>query len=224
MIVNTALAALALNATRYIYGGNVSALSAIANNASDTMYGAQVWVDNMLKTDTRPVFIATPSFFKIKGHGKQVFRIMKMTDLMPKNKESVYWLNLQEIPPAQKGSGISMAIRTRVKLIYRPQSLMKGRDGAESTMTIEHLPGQQWLVNTTPYIFAIGAILNNHDKPVILNTVETHKLTMFMPGDKINITGNTVKAVQALNDYGTLKTYVLKSPSNKRDAPIKKTQ
>lgn len=222
MMVNTASAALALNATRYIYEGNVSSISAIVNNASDKMYGAQVWVANMDKKDTRPVFVATPPFFKIKGHGKQVFRIMKMTDFMPKNKESIYWLNLQEIPQAQKGNGLSMAIRTRVKLLYRPQSLIKGRKGAESTMTIEHLPGQQWLVNSTPYIFAIGALLNNHNKAIVLNSADINKLTMFMPGDKINITGKTVKAVESLNDYGALNTYVLKSPTNNINKTIKK--
>ncbi|WP_181317694.1 fimbria/pilus periplasmic chaperone [Photobacterium phosphoreum] len=222
MVVNTASAALALDATRYIYDGDATSISAIVNNASDKMYGAQVWVANMDKSDTRPVFIATPSFFKIKGHGKQVFRIMKMTDYMPKNKESVYWLNLQEIPPLLKGNGISMAIRTRVKLIYRPQSLIKGRKDAESRMTIEYLPGEQYLVNSTPYIFSIGELLNNKNKPVVLNAAETKELTMFMPGDKVNITGKTVKAVKALNDYGNLNTYVLKTSDNNANATEKK--
>ncbi|WP_318451228.1 fimbria/pilus periplasmic chaperone [Photobacterium leiognathi] len=214
MVSNSANAALALDATRYIYNGNTSFLSAIANNESDEMYGGQVWIDNITENDTRPTFVTTPSFFKINGKGRQVFRIMKMSDHMPKDKESIYWLNLQEIPPANKGNGLSMAIRTRVKLIYRPEAIVEGRSGAEQYMTIQHLPGQQWLVNSTPYIFAISDVFDNENKPLIFNDMEKVNLTMFMPGDKVNITGQIVMSVNALNDYGSLEKYVLKNVVN----------
>lgn len=209
---NSASAALALDATRYIYNGSTSFISAIANNESDEMYGGQVWIDNITESDTRPTFVTTPSFFKINGNSRQVFRIMKMSDHMPKDKESIYWLNLQEIPQANKGSGLSMAIRTRVKLIYRPEAIVKGRSGAEKNMTIQHLPGQQWLVNSTPYIFAISEVFDNKNKPLAFNKVDSDKLTMFMPGDKVNVTGKIVNSVRALSDYGNLETYILKNP------------
>ena len=212
MMANQASAALALDATRYIYSGNTAFVSAMVNNESDNTYGGQVWVDNIVETDTRPTFVATPSFFKIKGKGRQVFRIMKMSDHMPKDKESIYWVNLQEIPPAQEGSGLTMAIRMQVKLIYRPEAIVKDRPGAEANMTIKHLPGKQLLVNSTPYIFAIGEVLDSNDNAIMFSKADTEKLTMFMPGDSVNVTGKTVKAVSALSDYGSLDTYVLKSP------------
>lgn len=216
LTINSAFAALALDATRYIYKGDVPFISAMANNASEKDYGGQVWVDNIVEKDTRPTFIATPSFFKIKGGGRQVYRVMKVSDHMPKDKESVYWLNLQEIPPAQEGSGLSMAIRTQVKLIYRPEAIVKGRPGAEENLTVEYLPGQQWLVNSTPYIFAIGSVLDENDKSIEFTIEDRNKLTMFMPGDKVNVTGNSVKSVSALSDYGSLDTYTLKKSNVKK--------
>ncbi len=217
LTVNSAFAALALDATRYIYKGDEQFISAVANNASEKEYGAQVWLDNIVEKDTRPTFIATPSFFKIKGKGRQVFRIMKVSDHMPTDKESIYWLNLQEIPPARKGSGISMAIRTKVKMIYRPEALVKGRQDAEENLTVDYLPGQQWLVNSTPYIFAIGGVLDKNDKVIKFNKEDVEKLTMFMPGDKVNVTGYTVKSVSALSDYGSLETYKLKQFNKNKD-------
>ncbi len=214
LTVNSAFAALALDATRYVYEGNKQFISAMANNESDKEYGAQVWLDNIVEKDTRPTFIATPSFFKIKGKGRQVFRIMKVSDHMPNDKESIYWLNLQEIPQAQKGSGISMAIRTQVKVIYRPEAIIKGRPAAEENLTVDYLPGQQWLVNSTPYIFAIGSVMDKNDKAIKFNQKDSDKLTMFMPGDKVNVTGYTVKSVNALSDYGSLETYTLKQFSD----------
>lgn len=214
IVSNSANAALALDATRYIYNGNTSFISVIVNNESDEMYGGQAWIDNITENDTRPTFVTTPSFFKISGKRKQVFRIMKMSDHMPKDKESIYWLNLQEIPPANKGNGLSMAIRTRVKLIYRPEAIVEGRSGAEQYMTIQHLPGQQWLVNSTPYIFTISDVFDKKNKSLIFNDTDKDNLTMFMPGDKVNITGQTVNSVSALNDYGILETYILNKAIN----------
>lgn len=106
LTANSAFAALALDATRYIYKGDKQTLSAVVENQSKSDFGAQVWLDNIVEKDTRPTFIATPSFFKVKGGGKQVFRILKVTDHMPKDKESIYWLNLQEIPPKKKAAAL----------------------------------------------------------------------------------------------------------------------
>lgn len=215
LTANNALAALALDATRYIYTGDVQFISAIANNESEQAYGAQVWVDNIVEKDTRPTFIATPSFFKVDGKGRQVFRVMKVSEHMPNDKESIYWLNLQEIPPKREGSGLSMAIRTQVKLIYRPTAIVEGRAAAEENLTVEHTPGEQWLVNSTPYIFAIGSVMDKSDKLIPLTPEESDKLSMFMPGDRVNVTGYSVKSVHALSDYGSLETYELKQAKGK---------
>lgn len=212
--INSAFAALALNATRYIYKGNEEFVSAMVHNESDKDYGAQVWLDNIVEKDSRPTFVATPSFFKVKGKGRQVFRIMKVSDHMPKDRESIYWLNLQEIPQKQKGNGISMAIRTKVKMIYRPEAIIKERDSAEKGLTVKYLPGQQWLENSTPYIFAIGRVMDSEDKPIKFDKKDSDKLTMFMPGDRVNVTNYTVKSVAALSDYGSLETYILKQYSD----------
>ena len=215
LTANNALAALALDATRYIYKGDAQFISAIANNESEKVYGAQVWVDNIVEKDTRPTFIATPSFFKVDGKGKQVFRVMKVSDHMPNDKESIYWLNLQEIPQKREGSGLTMAIRTQVKLIYRPAAIVDGRAAAEENLTVEHTPGEKWLVNSTPYIFAIGSVTDKNNKAIPLAREDSDKLTMFMPGDRVNVTGYNVKSVHALSDYGSLETYELKQAKGK---------
>ncbi|MFA0179138.1 fimbria/pilus periplasmic chaperone (plasmid) [Vibrio cyclitrophicus] len=208
--VTQAFAALELDATRYIYDGDSQSISAMASNGSNKEFGAQVWVDNIVEDDTRPTFIATPSFFKIKAEGRQVFRMMKVSDHMPTDKESIYWLNLQEIPPAQQGSGIAMAVRTKVKLLYRPEGLSEGRDGAEKQLSVEHLPGEQWLVNNTPYIFTIGTVRDSKDSAITLSAEDVDELKMFEPGDRVKLPqGVSVSAVDALNDYGNMETYEL---------------
>ncbi|TCW20768.1 fimbria/pilus periplasmic chaperone [Vibrio crassostreae] len=202
-------AALTLDATRYIYEEGEGFISAMTHNPSKEEYGAQVWLDNIVESDTRPSFIATPSFFRIKDESQQVFRILKVSDHMPDDKESIYWMNLQEIPPAREGSGLSMAIRTKVKLIYRPAGLLEGRGGAERGLSVEYVPGGKNLVNTTPYIFAIGTVFDEGDNAIELSQEDRKTLSMFMPGDRVRVTGHVVKAVSALDDYGNVMVHML---------------
>ncbi|EAA7540346.1 chaperone protein FaeE [Salmonella enterica] len=153
MASQSVLASLAADQTRYIFRGDKDALTiTVTNNDKERTFGGQAWVDNIVEKDTRPTFVVTPSFFKVKPQGQQTLRIIMASDHLPKDKESVYWLNLQDIPPALKGSGIAIALRTKLKLFYRPEALLKDRKGAEEGISLQVRPdGRTMLVNTTPY-------------------------------------------------------------------------
>ncbi|HIF9182376.1 TPA: fimbria/pilus periplasmic chaperone [Photobacterium damselae] len=206
------MAALVLDATRYIYNGKDDSISVLVENESQHEYGAQIWIENIIENDSRPMFVGTPSFFKVKPDRHQVARIIKVSNHMAQDKESIYWLNVQEIPPLKEGGGLSIAIRTRVKLIYRPMALIKDRNNAEQYISIKKQSGKSYLVNTTPYIFTIGTVLDINDRPIKFSRNDITKLTMFMPGDKVELRTNEVKSVNALNDYGNMQLYRLKSP------------
>ncbi|EFR2207000.1 fimbria/pilus periplasmic chaperone [Salmonella enterica] len=193
-------AAFSMDKTRYIFNGDKDSISITVTNDGKKTFGGQAWIDNILEKDTRPTFVVTPSFFKIKGDGKQVLRVIQANEL-PQDKESVYWMNLQEIPPAMEGNGLAIAIRTRVKLFYRPVSLLKGRVNAESKMTVEKKGNGYLLVNSTPYIFAISAVYNNMGQKINLSQNVADKLLMFMPGDKIDVSEKLTK-VDSVDDYG----------------------
>ncbi len=64
------------------------------------------------------------------------------------------------------------------------------------------------LVNTTPYIFAIGSLLDGNGKKIAADNETAQKLLMFMPGDEVQVKGNVVK-VDSLNDYGELQTWTI---------------
>lgn len=204
-----AQAALVMDATRYVFKGDQQAISVTVDNATDRLFGGQVWLDNMPGMDTRPGLVATPSFFKVKGKSRQVFRVIKASDHIPQDRETVYWLNLQEIPPALEGSGISVAMRTKVKVFYRPASLVSSRAKAEERLQTVTRDGRQWLKNPTPFVFVIGGLLDGQGKPQTLTQAQQEKLTLFMPDDELDITGLTVKKVSALTDQGSLVTHTI---------------
>ncbi|MEH4297684.1 fimbria/pilus periplasmic chaperone [Enterobacter ludwigii] len=207
---HTALATLSTDQTRYIFPGNKDSLSiTVTNNDKERTFGGQAWVDNIIEKDTRPTFVVTPSFFKVKAQGKQTLRVIVASDHLPQDKESVYWLNLQDIPPALEGSGIAIALRTKLKLFYRPQSLIEGRKGAEQGITQQVRPdGNSVLINTTPYIYAIGSLFDKNGKKIEVNSDTAKKLLMFMPGDEVPVSSKVDK-VESLNDYGELEAWTI---------------
>ncbi|EHW5162614.1 TPA: fimbria/pilus periplasmic chaperone [Escherichia coli] len=210
MCSQSSFASLTADQTRYIFRGDKDALTVtVTNNDKERTYGGQAWVDNIVENDTRPTFVVTPSFFKVKPNGQQTLRIIMASDHLPKDRESVYWLNLQDIPPALEGSGIAVALRTKLKLFYRPKALLEGRKGAEEGISLRSRPdGATMLVNSTPYIFAIGSLLDDKGKRISMDNETSQKLLMFMPGDEVEVKGNVLK-VDALNDYGELQTWTI---------------
>lgn len=210
MLSQAANASLSTDQTRYIFPGDRESLTiTVKNNDKERTFGGQAWVDNIVEKDTRPTFVVTPSFFKVKANGQQTLRVIKASDHLPQDKESVYWLNLQDIPPALKGSGLAIALRTKLKLFYRPAALVAGRKGAEEGISLQTRPdGKTLLVNTTPYIYAIGGLLDAKDKAVSVDNDAAQKLLMFMPGDEVVVKGAVAK-VSSLNDYGALQTWTI---------------
>ena len=87
MTCQSAMASLAADQTRYIFRGDKDALTiTVTNNDKERTFGGQAWVDNIVEKDTRPTFVVTPSFFKVKPNGQQTLRIIMASDHLPKDK------------------------------------------------------------------------------------------------------------------------------------------
>ena len=211
----SSLAALSVDQTRYIFESNQESVSIVVENAAKQTYGGQMWVENREGTNTRPAFIVTPSFFKVSGESKQVLRVVNVLKTMPEDKESVFWVNLQEIPPANTEGGLSIALRTKVKLFYRPTDLMRGREAAEEDLLLVKTKDKTELVNTTPYVFTILKLLDTQGRAVIPDKQTQNKLRMFAPRDSVILsTGITVKSIMSINDHGQLEQHIIDERSS----------
>lgn len=213
MAAPLARATLSTDLTRYVFQGDKESLTiTVKNNDKERLFGGQAWVDNIVETDTRPTFVVTPSFFKVQAGGRQTLRIIMASNSLPQDRESVYWLNLQDIPPALKGSGLAIALRTKMKLFYRPAGLLDGRKGAEQGISLRTRPdGKALLVNSTPYIFAISALQDSAGKQLVIDEKTAEKLLMFMPGDEVAVKG-AVERVVSLSDAGEEHVWRINQP------------
>jgi P pilus assembly chaperone PapD len=137
-ITSTGYAAgVALSSTRVIYDGSKKEASLTVNNKSTTdEFLIQSWIDDINGSKKTP-FIITPPLFKLNPTKNNVLRIVKTTDALPQDRESVYWINVKSIPAQSEGSAdknvLQIAVRTRLKLFYRPAGLQgKSMDGWET--------------------------------------------------------------------------------------------
>ncbi|ELK0301810.1 fimbrial chaperone [Salmonella enterica] len=216
LISSQSMAAFTLNGTRFIYeGGSKNISFEVTNHAPDT-WGGQVWIDNESMSSDSVSLIPAPTFFKVDGNQKQVIRILDVNDaLLPKDRESLFRLNVQEIPPAPKSGGnvLSMAMNTQVKLIYRPKSLSAGRQDAEKQLRIEQRGSKSVLVNPTPYYFAVVALHNGTtDKGTVISVpASSPSPATLAPHAEVSL-GKVVSlpvTVEAIDDYGATRSYTL---------------
>ncbi|MEX5715499.1 molecular chaperone [Serratia ureilytica] len=77
---------------------------------------------------SRAPFVALPSVFALQPSALKGLRILFAGANLPADRESVFWLNLYEIPPTRPAtpplaSRVTLAMNTQMKIFYRPRAL-----------------------------------------------------------------------------------------------------
>lgn len=124
--ITPANAGVMLNGTRIILGANERSVSTIVSNIGVSDYAVQAWISDAADSRDRvSPFIAMPALFKVRAGEEQVIRIIKTPGDLPRDRESVFYLNVQEIPVknTKQENSLKVAVRTRIKLFYRPNDL-----------------------------------------------------------------------------------------------------
>ena len=207
MFSMSAFAGIQVDATRVIYnGGNQSASLSLTNDSEDT-YMVQSWLDTGDATQTPkglPI-VVTPPILKLASNKEAVLRFIYSGQGLSQNKESVFWINVQEIPPAPKLENVlQVAIRTRIKLFYRPAALQIDLKKQAQALKWQRSGDNIVVTNAGPAHITLG----------ILNFAEGGQKTcslngeMVKPEDSLRITlpptcrtGNEL-SFSFINDYG----------------------
>jgi chaperone protein EcpD len=129
----------------------------------------QAWIDDgkvlALPQDSKAPIIVLPPIFRMDPGSQASLRLISSGATLPENRESLFWLNLYEMPATQRRDSatdetVTLTMRTQMKVFARPGklpysprelvkrlafSLVLGADGL--TLTID---------NPTPYYATIG--------------------------------------------------------------------
>ena len=97
-----AQAALSVERSRVIFNeGEKSVGLSVKNNNTQDPYLAQGWMENEKEEKINGPLMILPPVQRIEPDGRTMIRVQQVaeTPSLPTDRESVFWLNLREIPP-----------------------------------------------------------------------------------------------------------------------------
>ncbi|TNV11215.1 molecular chaperone [Buttiauxella sp. B2] len=160
MGVSAANAGVVIGGTRVIYEGSKKEASLSVNNPDTVPYLIQSWIENQNGGAEKASFVITPPLFRLDQGEKNIMRIVK-TGAQAEDKESMYWLNIKSIPSAPKKeiNTLQVAVKTRIKLIYRPEGL-KGKSSEDfaQQLTWQKVGNQIQVTNSSNYYMNFNEI------------------------------------------------------------------
>jgi len=125
-------ASVVIGGTRVIFNGEERETTVKLTNDGKVPALTQVWIDKGDQSADPSVlkvpFMLTPPISRIDPGKGQTLRVLFDGQPLPADKESVFWLNVLEVPPKPGAemagvNTLSLAYRTRIKLFYRPSGL-----------------------------------------------------------------------------------------------------
>lgn len=127
-----AQAGIIASATRVIFHEGDNEKSLMLLNTNDYPIVVQTWVDdgdvNAAPEQSKAPFVSLPAVFAMQPNTMKGLRLVYNQQPLPADRESVFWINLYEIPPTRpvippQQPSVTMAMNTQMKVFYRPKAL-----------------------------------------------------------------------------------------------------
>lgn len=163
LLVSDAYAAVSLDRTRVVYPGSAKSMSLTVRNNNTTLpYLAQSWLEDSNGNKVSGPFTILPPVQRLEPGMESMFKVQALPTVaqLPQDKESLFYFNMREIPPrSDKPNTLQLALQTRIKFFYRPQSLLveSGTNQAlwQRNVILNKQGGNGLLRNPTPYYISI---------------------------------------------------------------------
>lgn len=187
----------------------------------------EAWIDNGDPHSTpdkvNAPFVVTPPLFRMEEHRDQSLRIIATPAAtnLPGNRESLFWLNVLEIPPKPSGqqftgkNTLQFAIRSRLKFFYRPVNLTGDPDKAPEQITWKVVAdGHGYALeaqNPTPYhvtIIKLELEIGGQTYPADSGMVDPlGTLRLSVKGLAKAPPASTPITYDSINDFGATSTH-----------------
>lgn len=171
-LVPIAHANVLIGGTRVVLPAKDGEVTLRLTNDNTTPALVQAWIDRGdAKSTPESVdtpFLVTPPMFRMEPQRDQNLRILYTREPLPADRESVFWLNVLEVPPkpadleAAGKNYLQLAMRSRLKLFFRPDGLAGDPLTAAGRLTFRAVAGSEGIEllvnNPTPYHVTINEI------------------------------------------------------------------
>ncbi|SEF32955.1 molecular chaperone [Variovorax sp. NFACC27] len=208
-----------LGGTRVILGEKDREASIPVKNTGVSPYVVQSWIDAGEGRNKTPLLV-TPPLSRLDPGMENILRIMRTTGELPSDRESVFWLNVKEIPEKSRDENVlQIAVRSRIKVFYRPSGLQGKSDQSRGQLRWAVSAGAQGqgavlkIANPTGYHVTFTALNVNNGQQLI-------NADMVPPFGEVAYPLSAVKAPQAVQvGYTTLNDYGGETPEERVQVP-----
>jgi P pilus assembly chaperone PapD len=186
-------AGIIIGGTRVVYiSDKPDETISVVNKDESLPYLIQAWVEPFDSNDkSKPPFTVIPPVSRLDPRQEKVLRIIKINGGLPEDRESIFWLNIKNIPPASNRKNtntLEIAIKTKIKLFWRPASLKATPESVALTLKWHVERGTLIVENPSPiYINVMNVFVDGKDVP--LNMIPPFKqLRLPLPAGAVGHT------------------------------------
>ena len=215
MLCSAAQAAIIVNGTRVIYPAKKKDVTLQVRNDGTKPSLMQVWMDNgdaSITPDKSNVpFVITPPVSRVDPKSGQTISISYINADLPHDRESVFWINILDIPAKPQrqennvdSSYLQLSIRSRIKLFYRPEKLKGAAIDAPKALQWTLSNHQLNVNNPTPYYVSFSNIKTASNSGTAIELVPKGLMVAPFQSQSIELKNNLIRKITltSINDYG----------------------
>jgi len=215
-----AAAGVVVDGTRVVYPAAKREVTINIDNPGSVPSLVQAWLDagdpHARPGDSKVPFVLTPPLFRLDPTKVQSLRLVYTHDPLPADRESLFWLNVLDIPPRAAANSdapnqLELAFKHRMKVFFRPAGLSGSALDAPGRMTWKLLSKDGKLVgiqanNPGPYHVSMSKIIVTlAGQPITINAdmVDPFASRSFaLPQPAAAPSGPVALEYWFVNDYG----------------------
>lgn len=217
-LIQPIYASINIGASRIIFSANDSSQSVDINNRSENQpYLINVGISDSLSTkSTDSAFMPAPALFRIESDSTNKIRILKKTNSLPRDRESVFYLNIMAIPTGKSGQNntgnsvggtLQVATGNTVKLFYRPDNLPMTQKEAMGKLQISRKGQGVNVLNPTPYYISLNKLMID-GKKIKLDVIKGTSMVAPFAANTYPVSVRQGKAEwAAINDFGGVEAF-----------------
>lgn len=196
-----AFGAIQVESSRVIYLGEYKSASLNVHNAAKKNYIVQTWLDDDASNRNK-VMVVTPPLLKLLPDQSAVLRFIYSGTGLPTDRESVIWINVQEIPPrASEPNVMQLAVRTRLKLFYRPASLKTTLQSEVDKLKIEKNSDTLVVNNNGPLHISLSQLIVRNAQG-LQKKISAPMISPFSSQTLNFSKGSKIVGLTYINDHG----------------------
>jgi len=209
-----------IGGTRVVFPAKDGEVTVRLTNNNDHPVLVESWIDrgdvHSTPDSVQVPFLITPPLFRMEANKEQSLRIVFTNEPLPADRESLFWLNVLEVPPKPTGPQaegqnlLQLALRSRLKLFYRPANLPGDPMKAPAALTWKVVADGKGFAlkvhNPTPYHVTLTDVQVNADGKNVAAEIgmadPMADLTLPLHDGAPKPAAGSVVTFSAINDYG----------------------